>query len=245
MKSYVNQGIFYLYDFIYTPMLSHLIRLFYPETCAACRGFLISEEWVLCSHCRHVLPVTSHHAVAENEIVRKFYGRIPIVFGGSLLYFHKESLVQSLIHELKYKGNEAVGTALGLWHSSVLNSSILNPAPDYIIPVPLHPRKQRQRGYNQVTSYGKALAESWSIPFDDTILRRNLYSKTQTKKSIIGRAEIVQSIFSVNFNENHYHKHFVLVDDVITTGSTLEACARELLKIPGAKISVLCMAMSQ
>ena len=226
-------------------MLSALIRLFYPETCAACHGFLISDEWVLCSHCRHVLPVTSHHAIAENELVRKFYGRIPLVFGGALFYFHKESLVQELIHELKYKGNESVGRALGLWHGSLLNTSAIIPKPDCIISVPLHPKKQRQRGYNQVATYACALAESFDIPYEDNLLIRNLYSKTQTKKTILGRAEIVQSIFSVCFNEWHHNKHVILVDDVITTGSTLEACARELLKIPGIKISVLCMAMSQ
>ncbi|MFM2230323.1 MAG: hypothetical protein RL607_1581 [Bacteroidota bacterium] len=226
-------------------MLSNLIRLFYPESCAACHGFLLQDEFVICTHCRHQLPTTLHHTEPTHEIHQKFYGRIPLVFAGALLYFHKESLVQELIHQLKYKGNENVGTALGLWHGAILKVCIISPYPDFIVPVPLHPKKLNERGYNQVTTYAKALAESLEIPCNEELLHRNYYSKTQTKKSILGRAEIIQSIFGITFNQQHHNKHFMLVDDVITTGSTLEACSRELLKIPGAKISIVCMAMSQ
>lgn len=226
-------------------MLSNLISLFYPESCAACHGFLLQDEFVLCTHCRHQLPTTLHHSEPTHEIHQKFYGRVPLVFAAALLYFHKESLVQELIHQLKYKGNESVGTALGMWHGAVLKECHISPYPDFIIPVPLHPKKFRERGYNQVTTYAQAIAESLVIPYCDNLLVRNMYSKTQTKKSILGRSEIVQSIFDVTFTEEHHNKHFILVDDVITTGSTLEACSRELLKIPGAKISIVCMAMSQ
>lgn len=226
-------------------MLSNLIRLFYPETCAACQHLLLYNEFVICTHCRHQLPTTSHHLQGYHEIHQKFYGRIPLVFAAALLYFHKESLVQELIHQLKYKGNESVGTALGMWHGAVLKESLLSPYPNYVIPVPLHPKKQRERGYNQVYTYAQSLADCLEIPLCEELLIRNLYSKTQTKKNRIGRSEIVQSIFGVVNPDKYKNSHFLLVDDVITTGSTLEACARELLKIPGTKISIVCMAVSQ
>lgn len=226
-------------------MLSNFIRLFYPESCAACHGFLLQDEFVICTHCRHQLPTTLHHIEPRNEIHQKFYGRVPLIFGAALLYFHKKGLVQELIHQLKYKGNESVGNALGMWHGMLLKDCPISPYPDFIIPVPLHPKKMKERGYNQVTTYSEALGQTLNIPIDSQLLQRNLYSKTQTKKTILGRTEIVQSIFSVHYEQQHHNKHFVLVDDVITTGSTLEACARELLKIPGAQVSILCMAMSQ
>lgn len=231
--------------FNYKPMLSHFIRLFYPETCASCQALLLHQEFVICTRCRHDLPQTLHHLQKDNEVVRKFYGRIPLVYGGALLYFHKKGAVQELIHHLKYKGQETIGTAIGHWHGAVLQRNFPSLYPDFIIPVPLHPRKQRQRGFNQVDSYADALAERLGIPCLRTLLVRQLYSKTQTKKSIVGRSEVVHEIFGLRNAEGFHHNHFLLVDDVITTGSTLEACARELLKIPGAKISIVCMAMSQ
>ena len=115
---------------------------------------------------------------------------------------------------------------------------------DEIIPVPLHPRKLKERGYNQVTTFGKSLSASLKIDYNDLLLKRNVYSKTQSKKNLLGRTEGIETIFNVTFTEKDHYKHFLLIDDVITTGATLEACSRALLQIPGAKISVVCMAMA-
>jgi ComF family protein len=161
------------------------------------------------------------------------------------LYFHKKGIVQELIHNLKYKGHEEIGTLLGHWYGQDLKEVLLSQKPDVIIPVPLHSRKYKERGYNQVTSFGLALSKELAISYNSKLLIRTVYSKTQSKKNLIGRAEGIENLFDVTFTESDHGKHFLLVDDVITTGSTLEACSRALLKIPNVKISIVCMAMAQ
>ena len=116
---------------------------------------------------------------------------------------------------------------------------------DFIIPVPLHPKKLKKRGYNQVAAFGKALSQELNVPVKELILVRDKNTITQTKKNILDRSEAVSHIFSAAFNADFYNKHFLLIDDVITTGATLESCGRELLKIPGARLSIVCMAMSK
>ncbi|MBP6557258.1 MAG: ComF family protein [Flavobacterium sp.] len=204
----------------------------------------MSDELVICTHCRHEIPLTNHHKIVENEIFQKLYGRIPLEFGAALFYFHKKGIVQEMMHQLKYKGNQEIGEIVGDWYAAELKDLEPMKNIDYIIPVPLHKRRFRERGYNQVTTFGKALAQNLDIPYDESVLQRKLYTKTQTKKSLLGRADINKTIFEVTFSENHHDKHFLLIDDVMTTGSTLEACSRELLKIPNAKISIVCMAMA-
>ena len=226
-------------------MLKYFINLFFPDVCAGCNAILQTNESVICTHCRHEIPLTLHHKNSNNEAVGKFFGKIDITFAGAMMQFHKKGIVQQLIHKLKYKGNQEIGTVIGAWYAQDLRELPVFKTINYIIPVPLHPKKFKERGYNQVTTFAQTLSTELNIPYDDSILVRNLYSKTQTKKTIFARSEIVQNIFGVCFNESHHNKHFLLIDDVSTTGSTLEACGRELLKIPGAKISVVCMAMSQ
>jgi ComF family protein len=150
-----------------------------------------------------------------------------------------------MIHGLKYKGYEDVGTLFGNWFVENLKTLTVMETIDEIIPVPLHPKKLKQRGYNQVTTFGICLSEKLHIEYNATLLKRNIYSKTQTKKDLLKRSEVNnQVVFEAVYSEKDHNKHFLLIDDVMTTGSTLEACSRALLKIPGAKISVVCMAMS-
>lgn len=225
-------------------MWKHLLNLFFPKSCAGCDSFLLSNEKVICTHCRHEIPLTNHHKIEENEIFQKFYGRIPLEFGSALFYFHKKGIVQELMHKLKYKGQEEIGEVIGNWYSEELKEVEVFKNIDFIIPVPLHKKRLKERGYNQVEKFGRALSSKLEIPFNDQLLYRKLYTKTQTKKDLLGRADVISTVFDVSFTENHHNKHFLLIDDVLTTGSTLEACSRALLKIPNAKISIICMAMS-
>ena len=225
-------------------MFESIINLFFPPVCDGCHSFLVSNENVICTLCRHNLPLTNHHLNPENEAFKKFYGRIPVEHTSTLLYFHKKGIVQELIHNLKYKGQEDIGTVLGEWYADELKTLEILQSVDEIIPVPLHKRKLRERGYNQVTNFGTTLSSGLNIPYNPNLLVRNIYSKTQSKKNLLNRSEGIDTTFDVIFSEKDHDKHFLLIDDVLTTGSTLEACSHALLKIPGAKISIVCMAMA-
>jgi len=222
-------------------MLKNLIDLFFPVVCLSCSNILIEGEKVLCLHCRHDLPITDHFENPENDIHKKFYGRLEVEFGASLLNFHKEGMVQRLIHQLKYKGREEVGAYLGGWCGELLKEYCPNHDFDIIIPVPLHKRKRRQRGYNQLTQFGTELSKSLQIPFREDILHRDLYDVTQTKKSFFERTS-QKTYFGIHRDKNLENKHFLLIDDVITTGGTLESCGKLILSIPNARLSILTMA---
>lgn len=226
-------------------MFTSLINLFFPKVCAGCTCFLLSGENVICSRCRHEIPLTNHTADPNNEAMKKFYGKVPVVFVATFMYYHKKGIVQEMIHQLKYKGFEAIGTAIGDWFSEELQAVAILKSVDAIIPVPLHRKRLRERGYNQVTAFGLSISQNLNLPYQETLLVRTVYSKTQTRKGLLGRTEVnSQNIFDVNYAPIDHNKHYLLIDDVLTTGSTLEACARALLKIPGAKVSIVCMAMS-
>lgn len=190
------------------------------------------------------MPLTQYHLDPKNEAVKKFYGKISIEHASAFLYFNKKGIVQELIHNLKYKGHDEIGTLLGNWYVEDLKELVLEIPFDIVIPVPLHPKKFRERGYNQVSTFGKMIAKGLNIEYDTTILYRKKYSKTQSKKNLAGRSDNIQDIFDVIITEENHNKHFLIVDDVLTTGATLEACSRALLKIPGAKISIVCMAIA-
>ena len=226
-------------------MIQSIIDLFFPKACAGCNAILLTTESVICTQCRHDIPLTNQHNIPNNEAFLKFYGKLDIAYASALFYFQKKGIVQELIHKLKYKGHEEIGEAIGYWYAEeLINIKILRDI-DFIIPVPLHPKKFKKRGYNQVASFAKALAKRLEIPIKELLLIRDKNTKTQTKKSILDRSESVSHIFSALATEQYHNKHFLLIDDVITTGATLESCGNELLKIPGARLSVVCMAMSK
>lgn len=225
-------------------MFKYIINLFFPKVCAGCHTILITNETVLCTNCRHEMPLTQYHLDPKNEAVKKFYGKIIIEHASALLYFNKKGIVQELIHNLKYKGHEEIGTVLGNWYVEDLKQLSLETPFDVVIPVPLHPKKFKERGYNQVTTFGEALSKGLEIPYNDSLLYRKRYSKTQSKKNLEGRSDNIENIFDAIATAENQNKHFLIVDDVLTTGATLEACSRALQKIPGAKISIVCMAMA-
>lgn len=223
-------------------MLKDLINLLYPKLCPGCDELLLEGELTICTRCRHEMPFTLHHLIPENETWKKFYGRLPLEHASSMVYFHKEGIVQEMIHNLKYRKQEAVGTLMGNWYGNDLKSVAALQSVTDVIPVPLHPKKLRERGYNQVAEFGKGIAKGIDAKYNEQVLLRKTYSKTQTKKNLAARAEITGSAFDVKFSESDAGKHFLLVDDVITTGATLEACGRALLTIPDAKLSIVTIA---
>lgn len=226
-------------------MLKYLINLLFPKLCMGCNSLLLQNEKIICAECNHQLPYTNHHILSHNDTTKKFYGIIPIEFSASMLYFHHKGIVQNLIHNLKYKKHEEIGTLLGKWYAKDLKSVANIKTVTEIIPVPLHKKRLKERGYNQVTSFCEALSEELQIPLNNKLLYRSRYSKTQTKKDKEKRKEVSNALFKVNFTEADSNNHFLLIDDVLTSGATLEACAKALLKIPNSKVSIVTIAYTQ
>lgn len=223
-------------------MLKSLVDILYPPTCLGCDGILQPGEEVLCVKCRHDLPLTNHHKIAENDAFRRLAGRVRLEKVMSMLIFEKQGIVQQIIHKLKYDGHQEVGTLLGLWYGELIKDYLLDI--DEIIPVPLHKKRLKERGYNQVMTFSEALSKCLGVPVNNGVLFRNKYSKTQTKKTFFTRTDVNKDIFDVRFSEKDSGKHFLLVDDVLTSGTTLEQCSKALLKIPGVKISIVTMALT-
>lgn len=223
-------------------MIKSLLNLLFPQLCPGCDNPLLETEQLLCTHCRHDMPFTQHYLHDDNETAKRFAGRLPLVHASSALYFHKEGIVQGLIHNLKYKGLEDLGKLIGEWYAQdIKDVEALKTVTD-VIPVPLHKKRLAERGYNQVSLFGKALANGLNTNYNDSLLIRKTYARTQTNKNLEARAEIISDAFDIAYDGNEEGKHFLLVDDVITTGATLEACGRALLKIPNSRISIITIA---
>lgn len=228
-----------------TTWLYDLLGLVFPNLCAACGQPLVRGEKVICMSCGFKLPQTDFHLFEDNPVSRIFWGRVDLHAATSFLNFNKGGKVQHLIHELKYKGNKEVGIYLGQTLGRALKSKGLFQTVEVVIPVPLHPKKQQLRGYNQSEQITKGLAETMHVYHSVNNLFRNTFTETQTKKSRYNRWQNVSGKFSVHYPDQLKGKHLLLVDDVLTTGATLEACAQELAKIPGVKISVATLAYAQ
>lgn len=223
-------------------LLTDFFSILFPDLCAACGNSLWKYESVVCTKCDFHLPRTGFHLDAENPVTDIFAGRIRPSFATSFLYFNKGSHVQKLVHQLKYKGRKDVGFWLGRQAGNDFKTSLYLMDTDVLVPVPLHPKKQMQRGYNQSEEFAKGICDRFGVPVSINNLVRIKQTETQTRKSRFSRWENVNSIFRINDASLFENKHILLVDDVITTGSTIEACFRELEKIPGARISVASIA---
>jgi len=210
--------------------------LFFPEFCLGCNVLLIKEEKKICITCRHDLPAIDLKLNNSDFLNLVFYGRVTLQESASLLYFRKSGKVQNIIHNLKYKGREDVGILLAKKRFQTI---------DAIVPVPLHKKKLRQRGYNQLTTFGMRLAEIYQKPYVEDVLVRKYANTSQTFKDAFSRWMNVKEIFDVQNTEILTNKHVLLIDDVITTGATLEACSIALLKINGVKISILTLAKAE
>ena len=188
------------------------------------------------------MPRTNWHLEKDNPVERQFWGKFPLERATSYFLYHKGSDFRHILHQLKYEGREDIGRTMGRFMAEEIRSSGFFDGVDFIVPVPLHPRKLRERGYNQSERLSEGIAEVTGITMDVRAVCRRVYSQTQTRKSAYERWENVAGIFEVEHPERYAGKHILLVDDVLTTGSTITACADAFAGVEGLRISVLTLA---
>ena len=213
--------------------------------CYGCNNHLSENEKYVCTKCRHELPVTNFHFQHKEAVKKVLYGRAKIEHATALLRFEKKGIVQELLHKLKYKGYEEIGKFLGAWLGHELKSTQDYDNVDMVIAVPLNRRKRRKRGYNQVEAFSKEIAKELKIPYDNSVLKKNLPSETQVFKKRASRWDTSIQAFNLSDVQAISGKHILLCDDIITTGATIEACVNELQKAPNVKISIATMAIAQ
>ena len=223
-------------------IVSSTLHLFYPHVCTGCGSDLLQEDNLLCFKCIHNLPHTNFAALANNQIEKDFWGRIQLTAAYSQFYFSKEFLIQHLIHQLKYRGDTNIGFYLGeIMGKSLLNSNRFNSL-DALIPLPLYAGKEHKRGYNQATVICNGISSVMNIPvLNDAVIRQHA-TETQTRKHRTERWENVKSSFKVAKENELTGKHLLLVDDVVTTGATLEACGNVILETGNVKLSIATLA---
>lgn len=227
--------------------------LLFPELCAGCKQVLVHQEKQLCTNCIYNLPITNFHLDPDNLGSRQLMGRVSVSAVYSFLYFSYGSIVQEIIHHIKYRNGFAAAEMLGELYGQQLQSAIKNPESSFlpsdyqvIIPVPLHKKRLRSRGYNQSEHIAIGMSKALGIDTDFTNLVRSTYNESQTKSlSRYERFENTQGIFQVKHPESLENKHILLVDDVLTTGATLEACSAVLLQIPNVKVSIATLAFAK
>lgn len=217
--------------------IDYIIGLLYPSICAACGTSLFKWEKLVCTRCRSLLPKTGYELNEDNPLARLFYGKVRLKAVTACFFFSKEGKVQRLIHELKYKGNSDAGVFLGQELGKTLVEAPLYQDIDYLIPVPLHPKRERKRGYNQSMMIAEGISEVTGIAIGKDFLVRSVNTSTQTHKSKEERWQNVKDIFELCHANQLEGKYVLLIDDVLTTGATLEACALKLSSIPGITIS--------
>jgi len=210
-------------------MINDFFNLIFPKLCKACNNSLLKNEDIICTNCIITLPKTNFHLDAENPVNKIFWGRVQIMMATSFYAFSKKSKVQNLLHQLKYKGVKEVGYVVGKLFGSDLKKADYFKNIDFIVPVPLHKNKLKKRGYNQSEWIAKGISESMKIPIKTEVLYRKVDSQTQTKKGRYKRWKNVDEIFGIS-NHELDGKNILLIDDVVTTGATIEACAQVLIQ---------------
>jgi len=220
----------------------NILNLFYPEVCLACNGLLHPQEKLICHHCLSEFPFTHYHLDHQNAIFERLSAIVKIEAASALLLFNESDIIKELIHQLKYQNKQEIGRFLAQLTAEHLKNDAILSQIDYIVPVPLHPKKFKKRGYNQMSLFGQDLAQKFKIHYDEKILIKTKNTSSQTKKNAAERRQNVANTFDIKNPENYVGKHFLIIDDVMTTGATIESCAETILKkIPQSKVSVLTM----
>lgn len=223
-------------------LLFYLTELLFPRLCVTCGDKLIEQENWICLHCLHHIPRTNYHLEPGNPVAQLFYGRVQIEHATAFFRFSKGSDYQKLLHSLKYKGMKEIGAEIGKHFAIDLIQSPGFSSVDVICPVPLHPDKEKKRGYNQSWWIASGIAQQMNREFSDDNLKRVTATETQTRKNRFERWQNVEGIFDLSNPEAFSGKHILLIDDVVTTGSTLEACAQAIISQSGAKVSIATLA---
>lgn len=221
------------------------ISLIYPRTCICCGNLLLKSEYHVCNYCFVNLPKSNFHSEQNSELDKIFYGRANIAKAGSFLLFEKSGKIQKILHSIKYQGNTELAEQMGIWYGNILKSDVVFSSIDLIIPVPLHSDKLKQRGFNQSEEFAKGLSKALNVPLMAGNLVRKEYTSTQTKKSKIERWENVKDKFELLEPEQLNSKKILLVDDVITTGATIDACYQALSKSESPQVFIASLAYAK
>jgi len=224
-------------------ILNDIVSILLPRVCFGCNARLNRGEYHLCTVCRNQLPLTEYSFNVENAVDRIFFGRNTIKKANSFLFFIENGIVKNLIHHLKYRNQEQIGHFLGDWHGQIIAENNFIDKVDYVIPVPLHRKKLKKRGYNQVSGFGKRLAHHLNAEFLENALIKTANTKTQTKKGRIGRWQNNKALYILSDPLQLENKNILLVDDVITTGATMEICANTLKEAKGVTLYITSMAV--
>ncbi|WP_282161974.1 ComF family protein [Ulvibacterium marinum] len=224
-------------------IINDINTLLLPKVCFGCNAHLSGGEQHLCTVCRNQIPLTEYTFNAENAVDRIFYGRINIKKASSFLFFSETGIVKNLIHYLKYRNQEQIGDFLGDWYGQALKEDLLNKTIHAVVPVPLHKNKLRQRGYNQVALFARKIAHHLNAEYIDHVLVKTSNTKTQTQKGRIARWQANKALYTLTHTSELENKNVLLVDDVITTGATMELCAKALKEAKGINIYLTSIAV--
>lgn len=219
-------------------LLKHLINLIYPQVCPACGNLLTNSEETVCLTCRYLLPKTHYENNLENPLAQSFWGQVNFQAVTAEYFFSKTGNVQHLLHQLKYQGNKEAGIFLGQQLGESIKNAKLFQDIDYLVPIPLHPKKEFMRGYNQSFVIAQGVEDRTNIPIARDCLYRKVFTSTQTKKSREERWDNVKDIFDIKDYKILENKHILLIDDVLTTGATLLAAGKILSQINNIRMSV-------
>lgn len=220
-----------------------MLNIIFPRFCTSCQNTLLDKEDIFCGFCINELAFTRFHYTNDKSVLNKFYGLLKVEQATSFLYFEKKGITQRILHQLKYKGNQEIGRYFGEWFGRELNEIESYQNIDYVIPVPLHKTRMRKRGYNQVALFAIAIAEQLNATYDESALIKILGAKSQVglgRRSRMSRTEV----FKLGEASHLKDKHVLLVDDLITTGGTLQECGNELHKAKINKLSIATLAMT-
>ena len=228
---------------VLSDIINGMAGLFWPNVCACCSTGLMRGEEYVCSHCMYELPVTNFYRYHDNPVAQTFWGRVMVEHATACYYFRKGNRVQKLIHQVKYKGQKEMGEMLGREMGKSLRGSCFNEV-DIVVPVPLHPKKLRVRGYNQSEWIARGVANVMDKPIDVKTLTRNIFTETQTRKKRFDRWENVDTGFGLTNLKTFAGQHILIIDDVITTGATIEACMHTVLSVPNVKVSMAALAIA-